>query len=77
MSDKERRDKILEHYRRRERKYVQGPSSEDVWRSRERMVVGAFEGDFEAVERWEKEKKGEGVRDEMLLGGGDGMGGGA
>lgn len=60
MSEEERQGRVLEHYRQRERKYVDGPSSDDVWRARERMVVGAFEGDFEAVERWEKEQKGDG-----------------
>lgn len=69
MSDEERREKILDHYRRRDRKYVDGPSSEDVWRQRDRMVVGAFEGDFEAVERWEKAVK-EGNADGNGLGDG-------
>lgn len=54
MSDQERRERLLEHYRKKERKYVDGPSSEDVWKPRETMVVGAFEGDFEAVESLEK-----------------------
>ena len=50
MSDSERKERVLERYRRKERKYVDGPSSEDVWKARKTMVVGAFEGDFEAVE---------------------------
>lgn len=54
MSDKERQERVLDRYRKRDRKYVDGPSSEDVWKARETMVVGAFEGDFEAVESSEK-----------------------
>lgn len=50
MSDKEREERILAHFQKRERKYVDGPSSEDIWKARETMVVGAFEEDFEAVE---------------------------
>lgn len=55
MSDKERKERLMEHYRKRERKYVDGPSSEDVWKARKTMVVGAFEGDFEAVEKFLKQ----------------------
>lgn len=54
MSDKERQERVLDRYRKRDRKYVDGPSSEDVWKARETMVVGAFGGDFEAVESSEK-----------------------
>ncbi|MCJ1463047.1 hypothetical protein MMC07_001651 [Pseudocyphellaria aurata] len=50
MSDKERQDRFLNHFKKRERKYADGPSSEDVWEPRETMVVGAFEKDWEAVE---------------------------
>lgn len=51
MDEKQRKERLMEHYRKRERKYVDGPSSEDVWKARRTMVVGAFEGDFDAVEK--------------------------
>lgn len=54
MNDEERQKRVIEHYRDRETKYRVGPSSEDVWVSRERMISGAFEGDLEAVEREER-----------------------
>lgn len=60
MSDEERQGRVLEHYRVRETKYRVGASSEDVWVQRETMLVGAFEGDLEAVLAEEKRRKGEG-----------------
>lgn len=59
MNDNERKERVLERYQKRERKYIDGPSSEDVWKARKTMVVGAFEGDFEAVENLEKLVQGE------------------
>lgn len=57
MSDEERQGKVLEHYQMRETKYRVGPSSEDVWVQRETMLVGAFEGDLEAVMAEEKRRR--------------------
>ena len=61
MSDEERARRVREHYWKRDEKYRQGPSSEDVWAAREELVrkdsgEGCFEGDWEALEREEKEK---------------------
>ena len=55
MGDEERQKRVKEHYWRREEKYRQGPSSEDVWALRGKMVrgdggEGRFDGDLEAVE---------------------------
>ena len=57
MGEEERKRRVQEHYRARAGKYESGPSSEDIWRVRERRVEGAFEGDLEAVEREEKEER--------------------
>ena len=54
MNDEERGGMIQEHYRKRETKYKNGPSSEDVWRLREVRVDNPFEGDLEALEAEEK-----------------------
>ncbi|MCJ1407839.1 hypothetical protein MMC19_001910 [Ptychographa xylographoides] len=50
LGEEERKRKIQEHYKSRDRKYKAGHSSEDVWRLREERVEGAFEGDFLAAE---------------------------
>ncbi len=64
MGEEERERRVREHYRQRETKYRVGPSSEDVWRQRERRVEGAFEGDMvkaeEAERRWREREEGEG-----------------
>lgn len=64
MNDEERERRVREHYQQREVKYKVGPSSEDVWRQRERRVEGAFEGDMvkaeEAERRWKEGVEGEG-----------------
>jgi hypothetical protein len=57
MSEEERQGKVLDHYRRREAKYRNGPSSEDVWVQRATMLVGAFEGDLEAVLAEERRRR--------------------
>ena len=54
MNDEERAGMIQEHYRKRETKYKNGPSCEDVWRMREVRLDNAFEGDLEALEAREK-----------------------
>lgn len=59
MGEEERKRRIQEHYRGRAGKYVEGPSSEDVWEIREVVVEGAFEGDLEEVEREMREREGE------------------
>ncbi|KAL8947446.1 MAG: hypothetical protein Q9222_006274 [Ikaeria aurantiellina] len=55
LGDEERQSRIREHYKLREMKYKVGPSSEDVWKPRTRMVEGAFERSLEADERAEAE----------------------
>ncbi|KAL8764676.1 MAG: hypothetical protein Q9209_007936 [Squamulea sp. 1 TL-2023] len=56
LGDEEREKRVREHYRLREMKYKVGPSSEDVWKPRTRMVEGAFERSLEDDERMEKEQ---------------------
>ncbi|KAL8646328.1 MAG: hypothetical protein Q9226_006906 [Calogaya cf. arnoldii] len=57
LGDEEREKRVKEHYRLRELKYRVGPSSEDVWKPRTRMVEGAFERSYEEDERkWEEQK---------------------
>lgn len=52
MSDEERQEAVLAHSEKREEaKYAKGPSSQDVWRQRERLVLGAFERDLEKLEK--------------------------
>jgi hypothetical protein len=61
MTDEERKDKIQAHYKSRARKYVVGPSSEDVWKLRQDMLQEPFEGDLEAAEaEWEQMQKNKG-----------------
>jgi len=55
-SEDEKIDRIRKHYWEREEKYRKGPSSEEVWRMRDKRVEGAFEGDYEAMEREEAER---------------------
>lgn len=58
MSDEERAKKVLERGVRREREKYGGEgrgSSEDVWERRGRKVQGAFNADWNAVERQEGE----------------------
>ncbi len=57
MSEEERQGKVLDHYQKREAKYRVGPSSEDVWVQRATMLVGAFEGDLEAVLAEERRRR--------------------
>ncbi|KAL9592100.1 MAG: hypothetical protein Q9179_007056 [Wetmoreana sp. 5 TL-2023] len=56
LGDREREGRVREHYKLRELKYRVGPSSEDVWKLRARMVEGAFDGDLEEDERKEREQ---------------------
>ncbi|KAG7010131.1 hypothetical protein G7Y79_00001g004030 [Physcia stellaris] len=60
MGDEEKQKRVREHYWRKEEKYRQGPSSEDVWALRGRWLGGwrggRFEGDLEAVEGRERER---------------------
>ncbi|KAL8705122.1 MAG: hypothetical protein Q9225_008044 [Loekoesia sp. 1 TL-2023] len=51
LGDEERGRRIMDHYKLRETKYRVGPSSEDVWKPRAKMVENAFDGDLEADER--------------------------
>lgn len=58
MGDEERGKRVREHYWKRDEKYRQGRSSEDVWAARKEVVSkeseeGCFEEDFEAVEKAE------------------------
>ncbi|KAL8709840.1 MAG: hypothetical protein Q9220_005456 [cf. Caloplaca sp. 1 TL-2023] len=55
LGDEERQSRIREHYKLREMKYKVGPSSEDVWKPRTRMVEGPFERSLEADEKAEAE----------------------
>ena len=58
MSDEERAKKVLERGVMRERERYGGEgkgSSEDGWERRRRKVQGAFNGDWEALERQEGE----------------------
>ncbi|KAL8869883.1 MAG: hypothetical protein Q9174_003937 [Haloplaca sp. 1 TL-2023] len=48
LGHEERAARVKEHYRLRDTKYRVGPSSEDVWKGRGRMLEGAFEGDLDA-----------------------------
>ncbi|KAI4087683.1 MAG: hypothetical protein LQ339_008843 [Xanthoria mediterranea] len=56
LGDEEREKRVREHYKLREMKYRVGPSSEDVWKPRTRMVEGAFERSLEEDERMEREQ---------------------
>ncbi|KAL8815578.1 MAG: hypothetical protein Q9223_005297 [Gallowayella weberi] len=56
LGDEERERRVREHYRLKETKYRVGPSSEDIWRPRTRMVEGAFERNLEEDERMEREQ---------------------
>ncbi|KAI4275033.1 MAG: hypothetical protein L6R38_005972 [Xanthoria sp. 2 TBL-2021] len=56
LGDEEREKRVREHYKLREMKYRVGPSSEDVWKPRTRMVEGAFDRSLEEDERVERER---------------------
>ncbi|KAL8730088.1 MAG: hypothetical protein Q9166_004287 [cf. Caloplaca sp. 2 TL-2023] len=56
LGDEERERRVREHYRLRETKYRTGPSSEDIWNPRTRMVEGAFERSLEDDEQMEREQ---------------------
>lgn len=49
--DPTRKEMIRNHYRKKAVKYKTGPSSEDVWEVRMEPLKGAFQGDFEKMER--------------------------
>ena len=49
--DNTRKEMIRNHYRKKAVKYKTGPSSEDVWEVRIEPLKGAFQGDFDKVER--------------------------
>ncbi|KAL8765127.1 MAG: hypothetical protein Q9203_006729 [Teloschistes exilis] len=51
LGDEEKQRRVQKHYQLRELKYKVGPSSEDVWKGRTRMVEGAFEGYLEEERR--------------------------
>lgn len=55
MDEGERAARVLARARDRDRDRYRrdGPSSQDVWRQREVLVEGAFEGDLEELERRE------------------------
>lgn len=57
LGDQERESRISEHYKVREMKYRVGSSSEDVWKPRTMKLEGAFDGDLEAIERAEGQKR--------------------
>ncbi|KAI4184479.1 MAG: hypothetical protein LQ348_004545 [Seirophora lacunosa] len=57
LGDKERENRIMNHYKKREMKYRVGASSEEVWEPRTRMVDSAFDWDLEAAEKAEAEGK--------------------
>ncbi|KAL8735727.1 MAG: hypothetical protein Q9181_002710 [Wetmoreana brouardii] len=58
LGDQERQGRVWEHYKLRQLKYRVGPSSEDVWKPRARMVESAFDGDLEGDERKAREQTG-------------------
>ncbi|EED14919.1 conserved hypothetical protein [Talaromyces stipitatus ATCC 10500] len=49
--DNTRKEMIRNHYRKKAVKYKTGPSSEDVWEVRMEPLKGAFQGDWEKLER--------------------------
>ncbi|KAI4212009.1 MAG: hypothetical protein LQ351_005191 [Letrouitia transgressa] len=58
VGEEERKERIRNRYIKREKKYRDGPSSEDVWHQRAKMVEDAFNGDLEAdIKAWEDEQK--------------------
>ena len=59
LGAEEREKRVREHYRLRELKYKVGPSSEDVWAPRTKMVKGAFQRSMEDDEKAEKSTTGE------------------
>ncbi|KAL8741122.1 MAG: hypothetical protein Q9190_006239 [Brigantiaea leucoxantha] len=56
LGQEEKRDRIWDHYKSREMKYKTGPSSEDIWKPRARMVTGAFSRDLEADMKAQEEE---------------------
>ncbi|KAI4200230.1 MAG: hypothetical protein LQ350_004088 [Teloschistes chrysophthalmus] len=56
LGDEEKQRRVQKHYQLRELKYKVGPSSEDVWKGRTRMVEGAFEGYLEEERRIASER---------------------
>ncbi|KAL9577187.1 MAG: hypothetical protein Q9212_006528 [Teloschistes hypoglaucus] len=56
LGDEEKERRVQKHYQLRELKYKVGPSSEDVWKGRTRMVEGAFEGYLEEERRMASER---------------------
>lgn len=56
LGDEEKQRRVQKHYQLRELKYKVGPSSEDVWKGRTRMVEGAFEGYLEDERRIASER---------------------
>ncbi|OKL59096.1 hypothetical protein UA08_05869 [Talaromyces atroroseus] len=66
--DDARKEMIRDHYRKKAIKYKTGPSSEDVWEVRMEPLEGAFQGDFDALERGERGKGGQqGQKEEQAL----------
>ncbi|MCJ1439919.1 MAG: hypothetical protein MMC23_000400 [Stictis urceolatum] len=58
MSEEERGKRIKQFYWEKERRYREGPSSEDVWEMRGERLKGAFGGDLGAYERERGERGG-------------------
>ena len=44
------RQKLKQHYWEKDKKYREGPSSEDVWEMRDRMAESPFSADWAAIE---------------------------
>ncbi|KAI4161636.1 MAG: hypothetical protein LQ342_004644 [Letrouitia transgressa] len=58
VGEEEKKERIRSRYMKREKKYRDGPSSEDIWQQRTRIVEDAFNGDLEAdMKAWEEEQK--------------------
>ena len=51
MNEERRIARVQEHYRKKDLKYRDGKSSEDVWEMRDQVLEGAFEGDLDAALR--------------------------
>ncbi|KAI9734867.1 MAG: hypothetical protein M1834_001947 [Cirrosporium novae-zelandiae] len=67
-SDEERRKMVQEYYREKAAKYKVGPSSEDIWETRTESIEGAFQGDFEGVERaWKEQEEKQGKSGKPLF----------
>ena len=61
MNDERRKERIREHYQKKDQKYREGKSSEDVWEMRDQILEGALEGDLDAALKREEEERTKGL----------------